>query len=283
MGSTSLQLSDNISNALSVLSEFDTLEEVDLSNNMLVGSIPAQLSSLSGLTTFDVSYNTLNGPIPWALVSWAIARRLQLDVRGNKLTLPNDITEEGGRTLVTSVDVSGWGLTGTIPVQLSSLSALAVLNLGNNVLTGTIPAQLSSLSGLTVFDLSYNTLRGPIPSSLGSLTALQVLRLNNNCIVGGIIPAGVPSANFSHRTGDCEMGGQCSACSDAACCLDSANNNCRPSYDGTRLDTPMCRACGYYSTGLCLVSNNCSNSTRSKDWCGADCSNTADSSIYEVA
>jgi Leucine-rich repeat (LRR) protein len=196
MGSTSLQFSGNISNALSVLSEFDTLEEVDLSNNTLVGSIPAQqpsslsaldvlnlgnnaltgtipaqLSSLSGLTTLDLSSNTLKGPIPWALVRWAIARRLQLDVRGNKLTLPNDITEEEGRLLVTSVSVSGWaGLTGTIPVQLSSLAALDILDLGNNALTGTIPAQLSSLSGLTTLDLSHNVLRGPIPSSLASLT-----------------------------------------------------------------------------------------------------------------
>jgi hypothetical protein len=231
-----LQLSGNISYALRVLSEFNTLEEVDLSYNKLVGSIPAQLSSLSALDVLNLGNNAL---------------------------------------------------TGTIPVQLSSLSALDVLDLSSNALTGTIPAQLSSLSGLTIFDLSYNTLRGPIPSSLGSLTALQVLRLNNNAIVGGTIPAGVPSANFNHRRAweNCEMQCQCSACSDKVCCSDGANDNDNRCADNgaKRLDTPMCRACGYYSTGLCLVSNTCSNITRSKNWCDANCTNTAGSSIYEAA
>jgi hypothetical protein len=259
MGSTSLQLSGTIA---SVLGDLNSLEEVDRAYNKLVGSIPAQLSSLSalgvlnlgnntlagtipvqlssmsGLAILSLSSNTLTGPIPWALVSRASTRRLQLDVRGNRLTLPNNITEEGGSFVVTSVNMSGWGLTGTIP------------------------AQLSSLSGLTTLDLSYNTLRGPIPSSLGSLSALQVLRLNNNLIVGGNIPADVPSVNFNYRSGDCKMGGQCSACSDEACF----------NYDWEdRRDTPMCRACGYFKTGTCLISNNCSNSTKSKDWCGADC------------
>jgi hypothetical protein len=211
-----------------MLNKFKTLQVVDLSYNTLTGMIPAQVSSLSGLTTLDLGNNKLMG---------------------------------------------------TIPAQLSSLSALDVLVLGNNKLTGTIPAQLSSLSGLTALDLSYNSLLGPIPSSMSSLTALQVLLLNNNAIVGGTIPAGVPSVGFP-QGGDCEMGGQCSACSYVACCsgrYEQYDPTCTPGYYGNgykRLETPMCRACGFYETGTCSTSqsNTCANVTRAEGTCGASCS-----------
>jgi hypothetical protein len=280
-GLTTLDLSNNylystIPSQLSSLSELTTL---DLSYNTLTSTIPSQLSSLSGLTTLDLSNNTLTGPVPWLLVSWASAGRLQVDVRGNKLlTLPNDIKEEGGSVDVTSVNVSGWGLGGTIPSQLSSLSELTTLDLSYNALTSTIPSQLSSLSGLTTLDLSYNTLQGPIPSSLARLTALQVLRLNNNAIVKGTIPTGVPSMGFP-QDGDCEMGGQCSACSWEACCEgpDGVHDpTCADfnNYGNKKRDTPMCRACGFYGTGTCSSSSSCANATRSKSMCGADCASS---------
>jgi hypothetical protein len=238
---------------------------------------------------------------------------LLVDIRGsifvreveyrNLLTLPNDIKEEVGSADVTSVNVSGWGLVGTIPSQLSSLSGLTTLDLSSNQLSSaipsqlsslsglttldlsynmmysSIPSQLSSLSGLTTLDLSYNALQGPIPSSLASLTALQVLRLNNNTVVGGTIPAGVPSVGFP-QDGDCEMGGQCSACSWEACCTgdpyDQEDDPTCTYYGDKRRDTPMCRACGFYDTGTCSRhSSSCANAARSERMCGANCtSNT---------
>jgi Leucine-rich repeat (LRR) protein len=302
------------------LSSLSVLTTLDLSSNQLTSTIPSQLSSLSGLATLDLSHNTLQGPVPWVLVSWAIARRVQVDVRGNKLRLPNDISEEGGSLSVTSMNVSGWGFVGTIPSQLSSLSGLTTLDLScnalisaipaqlsslsrlttldlsynqlgynipsqlsslsdlttldlsYNVLTSSIPSQLSSLSGLTTLDLSHNTLQGSIPSSLASHTALQEQRLNNNSIETN--PAGVPSAGFP-QGGDCEMGGQCSACSWGACC---SGNSTQPddltcTYDSRR-DTPMCRACGFFVTGTCMYSVSCANATRSESMCGAYCTNS---------
>jgi hypothetical protein len=131
---------------------------------------------------------------------------------------------------------------------------------------------------LTTLDLSYNALIGPIPSSLSSLAALQVLRLNNNAIVGGTIPAGVPSASFP-QGGDCEMGGQCSsACSWEACCSGDVSNKqydstCTKEYGNKRRGTPMCRACGFYETGACSRhSNTCANASRAEGTCGASCS-----------
>jgi hypothetical protein len=101
-----------------------------------------------------------------------------------------------------------------------------------------------------------------------------VLLLNDNAIIGGTIPAGVPSASFP-QGGDCEMGGQCSACSYEACCsfgFEQSDPTCSARYS-TRSDTPMCRACGFYETGTCSSHNNtCANATRAEGTCGASCS-----------
>jgi hypothetical protein len=178
-------------------------------------------------------------------------------------------------------------LSGTISSVLSEFDSLEKVDLSHNNLFGSIPPQLSSCLRLTALDLSYNVLQGGIPSSLGSLAALKVLRLNNNAIVGSTIPGGVPSVHFP-QSGDCEMGGQCSACSYEACCDDpsatdgtnEANKARDPKCSGhyksdygtdKRLDTPMCRACGFYSTGTCLKTNSCSNATHARGRCGADC------------
>jgi Leucine-rich repeat (LRR) protein len=282
-GLTTLDLSYNqLTSSIPLqLSSLSGLTMLELSFNRLTSTIPSQLASLSGLTTLQLSLNRLTGPVPWALMSRLSTRRVQVDVIDNMLTLPNDIKEEVGSADVTSVNVSGWGLVGTIPSQLSLLSGLTTLDLSYNQLTSTIPSQLSSLSGLTTLDLSYNALQGSIPPSLASLTALQVLRLNNNAIVGGTIPAGVPSVGFP-QDGDCEMGGQCSACSWEACCYSPGGQYDTQEYDPTctdpyndgdyRRDTPMCRVCGFYDTGTCSRhSSSCANATRSERVCGANC------------
>jgi hypothetical protein len=201
---------------------------------------------------------------------------------GNQQLIGSIPVALGEFTSLQVVNISHNQLTSTIPSQLSSLSGLATLDLSSNQLTSTIPSQLSSLSGLTTLDLSHNALQGPIPSSLASLTALKVLRLNNNVIVGGTIPAGVPSVGFP-QDGDCEMGGQCSACSYEACCDDAFNYRyqqydptCTGRYDGSkRRDTPMCRACGFYDTGTCSRhSSSCADAARSERMCGANCEST---------
>ncbi|MDE2926813.1 MAG: hypothetical protein OXT71_10490 [Acidobacteriota bacterium] len=77
-------------------------------------------------------------------------------------------------------------LTGTIPVELGSLTRLTDLNLGYNALTGPIPPELGSLAELIHLNLDYNRLTGPIPPELGALSNLETLRLFGNMFTGGI-------------------------------------------------------------------------------------------------
>ena len=87
---------------------------------------------------------------------------------------------------VTSLLLNSNQMPGTIPANISKLTALTNLNLRNNQLTGTIPTELGGLSALTSLNLSNNSLSGSIPSQLGNLSQLQYLRLFANNLTGQI-------------------------------------------------------------------------------------------------
>ena len=70
-------------------------------------------------------------------------------------------------------------LTGSLPDQLSVLSALRELTLAGraagptNHLVGSIPSTLGSLASLQPFDLSFNQLSGSLPPELANLANFQ--------------------------------------------------------------------------------------------------------------
>ena len=95
-------------------------------------------------------------------------------------------TSNHGRVI--GLDLRSNGLTGHIPSELGSLSALKVLNLSGNQLTGSMPSDLGSLHELEELDLSENTLSGPIPAEIWNLRNLTHLYLHANTLVGQIPP-----------------------------------------------------------------------------------------------
>ncbi len=147
------------------------VSQLDLSDNNLVGPLPAQLGDLSALRVLSLSRNTLSGAVPSGLVSLA---QLQ------------------------TLDLSENALSGQIPTQLGNLAALQTLNLSNNQLSGGIPTQLAGLAALRTLDLSTNQLTGQIPGALGGLANLQILGLNNNQL-SGAIPAQLASLSNLQR------------------------------------------------------------------------------------
>lgn len=89
---------------------------------------------------------------------------------------------------VTSVNLSGLSLKGTLSPELGQLVNLQKLILRGNGLTGLIPIQLGELGKLEVLDLAHNHLSGHVPEDLGNLSSLSRLSLENNNLEG-IIPA----------------------------------------------------------------------------------------------
>ncbi|GER51710.1 leucine-rich receptor-like protein kinase family protein [Striga asiatica] len=87
---------------------------------------------------------------------------------------------------VTSLNISGFALRGTLSPHLGNLTFLRHLDISSNNLTGPIPDELSRLRRLRSIDIGLNSFAGQIPTSFGALTQLEILRLNNNTFTGKI-------------------------------------------------------------------------------------------------
>ncbi|KAG6674543.1 hypothetical protein I3842_15G047700, partial [Carya illinoinensis] len=88
---------------------------------------------------------------------------------------------------VISLDLSGYGLKGSISPHIGNLSFLRSLQLQNNQFTGKLPAEIGNLFRLRVLNMSYNGIQGGLPSNINQLTELQVLDLMANNITGRVL------------------------------------------------------------------------------------------------
>lgn len=156
---------------------------LDLYNNHLSGSIPAELGNLTHLQYLWLDSNQLTGPIPAQLGGIQTLQYLWLD--SNQLTGPIP-PELGGLANLQSLRLDNNLLSGPIPAELGGPANLQSLYLYNNYLTGSIPDELGNLSKLRWLYLGNNQLSGPIPAELGNLSDLRYFSLNSNNLVGEI-------------------------------------------------------------------------------------------------
>ena len=156
---------------------------INLSNNNLRGTIPAELGNLTNLQYLFLDNNQLSGEIPAELGSLTSLQSLWLN--GNQLSgeIPAEL---GSLTSLQYLFLWGNELSGEIPAELGSLTSLLQLNLRQNMLSGEIPEALGSLTNLQQLNLRQNMLSGEIPEALGSLTNLQQLNLRQNMLSGEI-------------------------------------------------------------------------------------------------
>ena len=132
---------------------------LELGDNEMSGTIPAELGNLTSLEYLWFNRNQLSGPIP---------------------------AELGNLTSLEVLVLNRNRLVGTIPHQLANLSSLETLALWGNQLSGPIPAELGNLTSLVFLVLGDNQLSGRIPSELGNLANLEHLSLGNNGLSGTI-------------------------------------------------------------------------------------------------
>jgi hypothetical protein len=146
-----LAISENLEGTLaSELGLLTSLRVLSIKDCQLVGPIPSEFGSLSGLTDMlELMSSDLSGSIP---------------------------TELGLLKSVQSLVLSGNQLTGLIPTELGQLTSLGKLSLSKNFLTGPIPLELSRLQQtLYTADFEDNPmLSGVVPEA--------ICQLNSSCI-----------------------------------------------------------------------------------------------------
>ncbi|KQJ92683.1 probable LRR receptor-like serine/threonine-protein kinase At1g67720 [Brachypodium distachyon] len=86
---------------------------------------------------------------------------------------------------VSSITLSGKNITGSIPLELTKLSALVDLKLDGNSFSGEIP-DFSGCRNLQYIHLENNQITGALPSSMGDLPNLKELYVQNNRLSGQI-------------------------------------------------------------------------------------------------
>lgn len=118
---------------------------IELSGMGLKGEFPRGLEYCTSLTSLDLSFNMLSGPVP-------------IDIWG-KLKY------------ITQLDLSYNQFSGTIPPEITTCRYLNVLLLNNNHLHGPIPQEISFLDRVKVFNVANNKLTGPVPNFLHETSA----------------------------------------------------------------------------------------------------------------
>lgn len=124
-----------------------------LPDNNLVGTLPTQLSSLTGLEVLDLKGNQLTGTLPTQIT--AMSSLLELDLCDNGL--------EGSFTLGISLSLQTLRLcrndfTGALPSSLTNATSLTTLDLSSNAFAGEVSAGFNNLIALAQVDLGYNAL-----------------------------------------------------------------------------------------------------------------------------
>ncbi|RDY02142.1 putative LRR receptor-like serine/threonine-protein kinase [Mucuna pruriens] len=141
----------------------------------LSGSLSPEFSKLHYLKQLDLSRNIITGSIP---PQWSTMRLVELSFMGNRLSgpFPKVLTNI---TTLRNLSIEGNQFSGLIPTAIEKLTNLEKLILSSNAFTGALPPALSKLTNLTDLHMHGCSLEGPIPSSISALTRLSDLRITD--------------------------------------------------------------------------------------------------------
>ncbi|XP_021739110.1 receptor-like protein kinase HSL1 [Chenopodium quinoa] len=217
------------------LGQCSSLYVVEVYNNSLTGKVPAGLWTLPNMMFMQLSNNQFSGRLPEKLAANVSLVELSNNKFSGKLPSSSVSTWKSLQKFKASNNM----ITGTVPLELTSLSNLNTLLLDGNQLSGELPSEIISWQSLNSLDLSNNELSGSIPSVLGSLPVLTYLNLSNNQFSGQIPPEvgqlRLTSLDFSSNklTGDIPVG------------LDNR------AYEDSFLNTHLCSNTGFLDLPKC--------------------------------
>jgi Leucine-rich repeat (LRR) protein len=197
------RFSGNLDRAFNA-SKQPSLQTVQLNNNQLTGTIPAEVFRLPGLQTFVALSNCFHGTLPTDACNATELNSLVLDGLSSatscRRTLPSGaylLSRSVGGTLpkclfqlprLHTLHLSGNTFSGVIPSNVTLHEVLQDVTLSHNVLTGAIPSAFQQRRWSN-FDLSYNRLTGSLHadfSTVGVVSNTSAVSLENNRLSGKI-------------------------------------------------------------------------------------------------
>ena len=168
-----------------------TLVELDLSSNQIIGELPSSLFDVAkNLTILDLSSNFIAGTIPNpTTATTTFSDDLQfLAMQNNELSgmIPIVLQKMTG---LSHLDLSQNKLDSTIPTFFQSLTNLRYLFLGSNSYDSqSFPTVIETLTNLRELSLKDSKLVGQLPVWLGNkLKLLQLLDLDVSVVVGFVL------------------------------------------------------------------------------------------------
>ncbi|CAM0907890.1 unnamed protein product [Alopecurus aequalis] len=171
-----------LSGAIPHFQKMDALQFLNLTGNLLSGTIPASLGNVSSLRSLLLALNNLTGSIPETLGQIPNLKLLDLSYNEFSGYVPATLYNVSSLTLFR---LGSNNFIGQIPSDIgNSLPNLQILVMGDNKFRGLIPDSLTNMSKLQGLDLSSNLLTGVVPS-LGSLPNLSQLLLGINTLEAG--------------------------------------------------------------------------------------------------
>ncbi len=148
------------------------------------GTLSPTINNLVHLQDFELYQNNIRGTIPSELYQLTLLSKLDVSLNAIEGSISSFI---GQLSRLENLNLGFNSLSGSIPIEVSKLSGLTSLLLEYNHLKGAIPSNISQLRKLVWIDISYNALSGIIPSAIGSLENLQFLILTYNSF-SGMVP-----------------------------------------------------------------------------------------------
>nr|XP_043636239.1 probable LRR receptor-like serine/threonine-protein kinase At1g06840 [Erigeron canadensis] len=166
------------------LGQFSHLTILDFMWNNLTGSIPKEIGNLSSLVLLLLNGNKLTGSLPVELGYLVNLDRFQIDQNHISGQIPKSFANLNN---IKHIHFNNNSLSGQIPAELSNLSTLMHLLLDNNNLSGYLPSEFGKFPGMRILQLDNNHFEGEIPSSYGNLSGIVKISLRN-CSLQGVIP-----------------------------------------------------------------------------------------------
>ncbi|CAA2970140.1 receptor kinase At3g47110 [Olea europaea subsp. europaea] len=180
------------------------MKNLNLSYNSFTGNIPSNLTHCTELTVLALGHNYLTGGFPAWIGNFSSLFMIVLALNSFQESLARELPPDIGFNFP-NLEVFAGGVnnfTGLIPVSISNVSGLGLIDFAENKLTGTVPTGLGSLTGLYRINFDDNKLgtgkKGDLDflNFLTNCTNLEDLGLAKN-FFGGELPDSV--ANLSTK------------------------------------------------------------------------------------